>query len=106
MSIQEYETIWFPGIYGGRKGVYAKYASDIPREELVELVQKRAKEDGEWTIENGFVGNNEATMRKMMAWVSDEKNIIQCYEANLDSTVDWLCRDLANASKWIGGSRD
>jgi hypothetical protein len=43
-------------------------------------------------------------MRKMMEWVSREKNIRQCVEANPDETVDWICRDLANASKWLHGS--
>jgi hypothetical protein len=104
-EIVDHDTIWFPGIYGGRQGDYAKIASDIPEAMLVELVQQRAREDGEWAIQNGFVGDNEDKMRKMMAWVSDSKNIIQCGEANPNETVDWICRDLANASKWIGGSR-
>lgn len=105
MSIQEHETIWFPGIYSGRQGDYANNASNLDIDEIVELVQTRAKEDGEWAIENGFVGDNEDTMRKMMAWVSNPKNIEQCVAANPNETVDWLCRDLANATKWIMGSR-
>ena len=72
---------------------------------MVSLVQQRAQEDGTWAIDNGFVGDNEETMRKMMAWVSDPKNILQCLEANPNETVDWICRDLANATKWIMGSR-
>jgi hypothetical protein len=45
-------------------------------------------------------------MRKMMAWVSNEKNIVQCAQTNLPygPTVDWICRDLANASKYIYGT--
>jgi hypothetical protein len=103
--IQEHETIWFPGIYGGRSTEeYTQTAGSIPVEQVVELVQKRADEDGNWVIDNGFVGNNEDKMRKMMEWVSREKNIRQCVEANPDETVDWICRDLANASKWLHGS--
>jgi hypothetical protein len=78
----------------------------ITQEMLIDLVQKRAKEDGEWAIENDLVGDNEDKMRQMMAWVSDPKHIVQCYEYgdNKKETVDWICRDLANASKAIGGS--
>lgn len=106
MTIQNYETIWYPEVYEGRQGDYAKPAHTFSEEELVALVQKRAEEDGNWAIDNGFVGNNEDVMRKMMAWVSRPDNIKQCAQANLDRgvTVDWVCRDLANASKWILGS--
>lgn len=105
-GIKNEEIIWFPGVYSGREGVYAKTANSFPREELIELVQQRAKEDGEWAIENGFVGDNEDKMRKMMEFVSNEKHIIQCleYANNAFETVDWICRDLANASKWAHGS--
>jgi hypothetical protein len=74
-------------------------------------VQKRAQEDGEWAIANGHVGDNEDNMRKMMAFVSDEKNIRQCVgifiKEDLEGkrTVDFVCRDLANASKYARGSR-
>jgi hypothetical protein len=107
------KTIWFPGFfYNGREGDYAKAVNELERETIIELVQKRAEEDGEWAIENGHVGNNEDVMRKMMAWVSDPKNINQCldhiHKVNMghERTVDWVCRDLANGSKWVGGSRD
>lgn len=112
MSITQDQTIWFPGIYNGREGVYDKRIADVSLVELVELVQKRAKEDGEWAIENGFVGDNEDKMRKMMKWVSNPENIEQCVGHILgagmehERTVDFVCRDLANASKWVGGSRD
>lgn len=105
MSIVAEETIWFPGIYGGRKGDYSRPAGDFSDTDLVVLVQNRAKEDGEWAIENNFVGDNEDTMRKMMEWVSRPENIIQCRKTNPNETVDWICRDLANASKWVGGTR-
>lgn len=102
-EITEEQNIWFPGIYGGREGDYAKLVADIPEDHVVELVQQRAKEDGEWAIKTDRVGDDEDKMRKMMAWVSDEKNIRQCLKANPDETVDWVCRDLANATKWLGG---
>jgi DNA-binding CsgD family transcriptional regulator len=120
--VPEPETIWFPGIYGGRRdSEYTKPIAEVSEKELILLVQKRAQEDGEWAIDNGHVGDNEDVMRKMMAWVSDEKNILQCYESAMKEqrhaekignpdyeprTVDYICRDLANGSKWVGGSRD
>lgn len=101
----EHSIIWFPvnEVYEGREGPYAQRASDIRSDELVELVQKRAQEDGEWAIENGHVGENEDMMRQMMAWVSRRETIIQCADANLDKgvTVDWVCRELAQASQFI-----
>lgn len=110
MIIEE-ETIWFPGPYKGRPdGGFEKLVSDSSLPEIIEFVQTRAKEDGKWTIENNLVGDNEDRMRRMMAWVSRETNIKQCVEhiraAEEDEirTVDWVCRELANASKMsVGG---
>lgn len=102
-EIIEEQNIWFPGIYSGREGDYAKIASSLTAPEVVALVQKRAEEDGEWSIETDRVGDNEDKMRKMMKWVSDPRNIKQCVNANPNETVDWICRDLANGSKWLGG---
>jgi hypothetical protein len=133
-DIQNHETIWYPGIYGGRRTEpWTSSIEELEDDEIVDLVQQRASEDGEWAIENGFVGENnehEPLMRKMMEWVSDEKNIRQCIEATRKEesrrmaqhklqadpddedgdefeprTVDYICRDLANGSKWVGGSR-
>jgi hypothetical protein len=104
MPISEEQTIWYPGIYRGLEGDYATTLIEVKDDDLVRLVQERAAIDGEWTIENWIVGdNNEYLMRKMMAWVSDPKNIHQCAEANLvmNPTIDWICRELANASKWL-----
>lgn len=113
MRITEEQTIWFPGIYSGRSdGEYTKLVADVSLDELIELVQRRAQEDGQWTIDNGFVGKNEDNMRKMMAFVSDEKNIRQCVgyileeEQESKRTVDYVCRDLANASKYAHGSHE
>lgn len=103
-QITEDQIIWFSGIYNGREGDYAKKVSELELAQVNFLVRQRAKEDGEWAIENGHVGDNEDVMRKMMAWVSDPINIRQCVKANPDETVDWVCRDLTNAAKWIGGS--
>lgn len=108
MSITEEQTIWFPGIYNGREGDYAKKVADVSLVELTELVTKRAQEDGQWAIDNGHVGNNEDKMRRMIAWVSDPENIRQCLNHILKEemeharTVDFVCRDLANGSKWAG----
>lgn len=105
-AIVEDQTIWFPGFYRGLQGPYAQKAGAISREKLVDLVQARATIDGEWAIQTDRVGENEELMRKMMEWVSRPNNIIQCYEANIDidPTVDWICRHLAEAARTIGGS--
>jgi tetrahydromethanopterin S-methyltransferase subunit H len=75
-DIQNHQTIWFPEIYEGRQGVYAQPHRVFTDEKLIELVQKRADEDGNWVIDNGFVGDNEDAMRKMMEWVSRPENIL------------------------------
>ncbi|HYQ97103.1 MAG TPA: hypothetical protein VEO92_01950 [Candidatus Nitrosocosmicus sp.] len=111
MNITEAQTIWYPGIYAGRTdSEYTQLVADVSLVKLTELVQKRAQEDGEWTIDNGFVGKNESNMRQMMDFVSNENNIQQCVahviKEGLEDvrTVDWICRDLANASKHFHGS--
>lgn len=110
MSVIEDQLIWFPGIYGGRTDPdYTQPVGELLFEldVLIERVQKRAQEDGEWAIKNGFVGDNEDKMRRFMAFVSDETNIRQCVDhirkegMETKRTVDWVCRDLANASKWM-----
>lgn len=109
----DYENIFFPGVYHGRDDkVYTQRAVDMPFELLVKLVRERAEEDGEWTIEHNLVGNNPDKMRRMMAFVANPKHIDQARNAILngasppDSTVDFLCRDLANASAWGIAARD
>lgn len=104
----EHEIIWFPGIYEGRTdSEYTQLVADIPLDEIVDLVKKRAREDGEWAIANGLVGDNEDKMRRMMQFVSDRVNIQQCtayiYKENgeHERTIDYVCRDLANASKMM-----
>lgn len=111
MSIKAEETIWFPGNYVGRSdGEYTKLIADVSMAELTELVQRRAQEDGEWTLANDLVGSNEVNMRKMMKFVSNPVNIEQCVGhilkagAEADHTVDWVCQDLARASKYVHGS--
>lgn len=105
-------NLWFPGIYNEREGAYAQKVADVPFSEIERLVQQRAKEDGEWSIAQGHVGDNEDVMRKMMEWVSRPDNIQQCVDSIFqedmehERTVDFVCRDLANGSKWVGGSRD
>lgn len=108
------EVIWHPeldSLYNGRQDViYLQIAMYMNFDKLIELVQARAKEDGEWAIENNLVGDNEDRMRRMMEWVSDETHIRQCVEhlhkngRDDTATVDWVCRELANASKMsVGG---
>jgi hypothetical protein len=109
----KFENMWYPGFdYIGRTGEYSKLVTQVDIDDLVKLVQGRAQADGEWNIANGFVGDNEDAMRQMMAWTSNETNIRQCVEHILKigegnvRTVEWICRDLANASKWIHGTRE
>lgn len=110
VEIAPVTNIWYPGPdYKGREGVYAKTVGELPDEDTTTLVRHRAQEDGEWTIENGLVADHAKYMRKMMAWVADPTNIAQCLEHLYKDeeahirTVDWVCRDLANASKAIVG---
>ena len=107
MDIQEHETMWYPGIYGGRQeALYQQKVADVSLQDLVNIVAKRADEDGNWAIDNGFVGDNADKMRRMIKWVSDPINIEQCVGhirkegREYEVTVDYVCRDLANASKW------
>jgi hypothetical protein len=117
MDIKPENIIWYPGIYEGRSDPeYTQLVSELLSEPevLIERVQKRAQEDGQWAIDNHVVGNNEEKMRRFMAFVSDEKNIHQAiehirketqetdyWEKYEPRTVDWICRDLANAAKWL-----
>lgn len=104
MEIVEHQTLWYPGFYVPRTdGDWDKIASNLPFSRVLELVQTRASQDGEWTIEQGKVGDNEEKMRKMMAWVSRKDNIRQCIDANLDKgfTVDQVAHELAHASKMV-----
>ena len=114
-EIDDSNIIWFPGVYHGNLDEeYQQEALYLPIEQVIELVQKRAKHDGEWCIANGRVGKdnaNEPKMRSMMEFVSDEKHIRQAVEyiqngnAPSDSTVDYVCRDLANASHWAESAK-
>lgn len=109
-EIEPKMCIWYPGPdYKGREGIYAQTVGELKDPAVIEFVQMRAREDGEWAIKNHLVGDNEAQMRQMMEWTSNPKNIAQCLEHVYKEenahirTVDWVCRDLANASKWIAG---
>lgn len=104
-DVIEEQVIWYPGIYGGRTTEeYTQIANNVPVDEIYELVRKRAEEDGEWAIANDRVGGHEQKMRDMMAFVSDEKNILQALDhlvlSGVEQSVDFVCRDLANASSW------
>lgn len=105
-EIVEHQTIWYPGIYAPRTdGEYNSLVADVEIDTIIELVQQRAHDDGEWAIKSGHVGENEDKMRRFMAFVSEEKNVRQCVEhiyaekQEKHRTVDWVCRELANASK-------
>ena len=68
-------------------------------------MQERAEKDGQWCIDMELVGDEwEDKMRRMMAYVSDEANIKRAVEYiiknKMNETVDFVCRDLANGSRW------
>lgn len=96
------ENIFTLGIYRGRKD-YDIYAGSMPMERIVEIVQQRAEEDGEWCIKNNLIGNNEPKMRRMMSYVSNPSNIKRCIKytsmAHPLLSIDFICRDLANTSR-------
>lgn len=109
-DIQPNENMWYPGPdYAGRDVDYLELVGDSTRDRVIELVQKRAKEDGEWTIENDLVGDKPDKMRAMMVWASNENIINQCLDRITEEgmerqrTVDWVCRELAEATQIIGG---
>jgi hypothetical protein len=108
-EVNERQLVWFPdeALYSPREGVYAQPLNEFTLPEMIDLVQQRIKEDGEWLIENGRVGNNEELMRKRMEWASKPDNITQCFLANVeaDLTMDWLCRELATAAMRLGTPR-
>lgn len=112
IEIVKEELIWFPldEAYESRKTVdYDCPILGLSLEDIIERVQRRAKEDGEFCIENGMVGPNnesEPKMRRMMAFVGDPKNIEQAVDyiykegKAKERTVDYICRDLGKASLW------
>jgi hypothetical protein len=100
------QNMWFPGpdaFYQGREGDYAKSAIKFNRPDLVQLVKQRVEADTEWVLENHRYGEHEDIMHKMAVWASREQNIVQCFNSNAGNnpTVDWICRELANAAKKI-----
>jgi hypothetical protein len=105
--LMEEQLIWFPDdrIYSPRGMEYSKLVTDATLDEIVDLVRKRAEEDGQYCIDHHLVGGHDDKMRRWMAFVSERKNIQQCtahiYRESMENerTIDWVCRDLANASK-------
>lgn len=95
-------NIFTPGIYHGSTDPrYQLKANLVTLEEIIPLVIERATKDGQWCIDMDLVGPNEDKMRKMIAYVADPSNIKRNYEYNKDQeTVDFICRDLANGSRW------
>ena len=99
------KNIFTIGIYHGVEWPqYNALVNDTPIETIINLVQERALKDGMWCIEMDLVGDNEEIMRKMMRYVSDVDNIKRNYDYQIEQesgvTVDFMCRDLANGSRW------
>jgi hypothetical protein len=99
-------NIFTVGIYhGSSMPPYLEKVEDLTIEAVMDLVRRRAQRDGQWCIDMDLVGDNEDKMRKMMEYVRDEDNIKRnvAYQINNETgaTVDFVCRDLANGSKWV-----
>lgn len=102
------KNIWFPGVYQPLEDDgYGVLVKNLTLTMLITLVQARATKDGEWCIETGVVGGKPDVMRRQMEFVSSAKHIEQCRahiqreEMEGVRTVDWVCRELANASKYM-----
>lgn len=105
--------MWFPGIafYEGRTTLeYSQLVKDTTLEEIIDLVQTRAKEDYDYCIANELVGEGNVhapKLKRMMEFCVEQRNIKQCVEHIYKDkqehvfTVDLVCRDLANASAQI-----
>jgi len=98
-------NIFTIGIYHGVE--YPEYnvlVKDTPIEVIIDAVKERAIKDGQWCIDMDLVGDNEDVMRKMMEYVTNEDNIKRNYAYQINNetgvTVDFVCRDLANGSRW------
>lgn len=98
-------NIFTPGVYHGLDEIpYRHLLYQCELEKVIPIVQERAKNDGEWCIRMDLVGHNGDKMRRMIAYCSDPENIKAAFEYALgekDRNIDFLCRDLANASKSI-----
>jgi hypothetical protein len=95
------------GVYhGSKEAIFTTAVADMEISAIVRLVQERAKKDGQWCIDMDLVGPNEDKMRRMIMYCSDEIKIMDKvhYITHHDDpalrTVDFVCRDIANASKW------
>lgn len=98
-------NIFTPGIYHGKQAApWQQLCLDVDVINLIELVRDRAEKDGQWCIDMGLVGDNEDKMRRMMEYVKSRHNIIRNLnyqkENGQNETIDFLCRDLANGSRW------
>lgn len=99
------QNIFTVGIYHGQEGEpWNIKVSTLLFSQIVPVVQQRAKEDGQWCIDNDLVGDNEDKMHRMIAYVSNEQNIARCLrelkKEERDEDINFVCRDLANGSKW------
>ena len=112
MDIRKEQLIWFPiqEAYEPREEPeYAQNIAGLTLDQVVELVTKRVNEDGQFSIDNDMVGENresEPKLRVMMEFACDRKNIEQCIDyiykeqTEGEKTVDFVCREMGNASKW------
>jgi len=101
-------NIFTPGIYHGTPEYNAKQVVDLSLAEVTPLVRLRAMEDGMFCIVNDLVGDDVDKMIGMILSVCDSERITRCYRAasQEERTLDFMCRDLANGSKWPGVPRE
>ena len=109
-EIQERDplNIFTPGIYHGLQDEpFTTRVTSMEVKKVIQIVQMRAHEDGQWCIDMDLVGDNQDKMLRMIDFVSDPTHIVDALEHYIresrnDLTIDYLCRDLANSSKWAG----
>jgi hypothetical protein len=102
------KNVWYPGLdYEAPKGDYEIKVNDVEVDVLLELVQTRIEQDGQWAIDNDRVGGKELKMRRMIDWATNHQNIHQCVEqifkegAEDEKTVGWVCREMTTAAQRI-----
>lgn len=101
---QSTHNIFTPGcgVYSGSLDPqYHQRIADLGLETVIEMVVTRAKNDGKWCLDNDLVGVNRDKMIRMVDFVCDRRTIKQAVEhpSNATQTVDYICRDLAKASR-------
>lgn len=104
------ENIWYPGEdYEPRTDEqYDTKLAMLEPGEIVFLVRKRVNKDLQVGVENGYLGEENETMRVVMLSSASHKNIMIVLhgvardDKQDEYTVDWVCREMGvNSRKLI-----